>query len=185
MDQLITIDKRKEKITDKLSTEYSMNRISMDEYERLIKYSQNIETENELQILEKIAAEYGMKENSTNENITIPDNNQKKHFTILSSKKTTGEITSGKYINILSTHKIIINEEDLVNDKTVLDCMSVLGDIILHIPENVNLINKATPILADVSIDSKVKTGGGGKSVIITGKVILGDIRVKIKTKIT
>jgi hypothetical protein len=51
-----TIEDRKEKITEELSRQYSLNKISMEEYERLIEYSHKIETEKELMILEKIVS---------------------------------------------------------------------------------------------------------------------------------
>ena len=174
----VTVEERKNKLTDKLSTQYSLNHISLEEYERLISYSQNIETEKELVILEKII-EGHCKTNEPKPAST--DNFPKNHFSILSSKKTSGPITTGNYMAILADHKIIITEDDLINDETLLNFMVVLGDVVIHVPETVSVISNAVPILADVSVDSRVKNTDSGKRLIITGSVILGDIKVKVK----
>lgn len=186
-----TIEDRKNRFVDKLSNEYSFNRISLEEYERLVHYSQSIETEKELQIFEKLVKEHTKEEdnftstvnNESYDNDKKFNNNPKDYFSVLSSRKKTGVITSGNYVNILADHKIIINEDDLINSETVLNCMVLLGSIVIHVPENVNVINKAMPILSDISIDDRIRDRGGRKSVIITGNVILGDIKVKVKKK--
>jgi len=55
MDEItVVFEERKNKIVKKMPTEYALNHMSLEEYERLIKYSSDIETERELQILEKI-----------------------------------------------------------------------------------------------------------------------------------
>jgi len=195
MGQIITtLEDRKEKITDKLSTEYSLNRISMEEYERLIKYSQTIETEKELQILEKLVDGYSAQETGqqsfnqgtsyneySHENYYIGGSNfgDKEHVTILSSRTTKGVITSGNFINILGEQKVIITEKDLINRDTTLNFVVLLGSVIIQVPENVNVICRAIPILGDVSVSDKIT--GGGKNLIINGNVILGDIKVKVR----
>ena len=196
MEQLVlTIEDRKEKITDKLSTEYSMNRISMEEYERLIKYSQTIETDKELQILEKLVEGYGdqgtgqqgiSREDSysefsgTNNYNSNSNYGERDHVSILSSRTTTGVITSGNFVNILGDQKIIITENDLVNKETILNFVVMLGSVTIHVPDNVNVICKAFPILGDISIANNI-TRNGRKNLVITGNVILGDIKVKVR----
>jgi len=180
-----TADNRKNVLVDKLSTQYSLSRISLEEYERLVKYSQNIETEKELAILEKIIEEYNnppeyQKPNSYEESTNI-DTSFKNHFSVLSTRKTTGPITSGNFFNILSTHKIVINEDDLINNKTVLNFMSLLGDVTIHVHESVAVINQAVPIIGGIRIDDRLEKKSSIKKLIITGNVILGDINIKVK----
>jgi len=199
MDQLIlAMEDRKEKITEKLSTVYSLNRISIEEYERLIKYSQDIETEKELQILENLIKGYNtdqsVPEEKKNESIfgyddeistrsTFIDNQGRDQFSILSSRKTTGILKSGNYINVLSSHKIVVSDKDLVNNDTVLNFTVILGDVTILVSENINVINKAFPILGDVSIANNVRERGGNKNLVITGRVVLGNINVKVKKR--
>ena len=184
----VTVEDRKNKLVEKLSTQYSLNRLSLEEYERLIHYSQGIETEKELQIFEKIVREYNIEEQDTaNANYTRTNNRERidnipqNHFSILSSRKTSGAITSGNFMNILSDHKVIINEEDLINDETVLNFMVLLGSVAINVPEDVNVISEAVPILSDISVDDRIKNRSGFKRIRITGNVVLGDIKVKVK----
>jgi len=184
---IITTEERKDKIVDKLSTQYSLNQISMEEYERLIKYSQNIETDKELQILEKIVSAYSAgnerdtkaetHQTDMHENTGFLNSNSREHVILLSSRKTSGAITSGNFINILSDHKIIITEKDLLNKETVLNFVVLLGSVTIYIPDTVDVINKTISILSDVSIS---ESNSGRKKLILMGNVLLGDIKVKV-----
>jgi len=185
-------EERKEKLTDRLSTQYSMNHISLEEYERLIKYSQNLETDKELTILEKIIEGYDRPavNNYNNERQesqsgfksadNYADNIPQNHFTLLSSRNTSGPLTVGNFVNVLSSHKIVINEEDLINSETILNFMVVLGDVVIYVPENVNVISRVIPLIAEMKIDKNIRNRGGKKDLVITGNVILGEIKIKV-----
>ena len=186
----LRFEERKEKITDKLSTQYSLSSISIEEYERLIKYSQEIETEKELTILEQIVDRYQTEEKTNNDSKTsyyeekkTYADAQKEHMAFLTSKKNSGVIKSGNYVNILSDHKIIINAEDLINDETVLNFSAILGNVTMNVPENVDVVNNALTILSDVSIADNVSMGGNRKKIIIMGNFILSGLKIKIKKK--
>jgi len=186
----LQFEERKEKITDKLSTQYSLSRISIEEYERLIKYSREIETEKELTILEQIVDGYQTEEKTNNDSKTsyyeekkTYADAQKEHMAFLTSKKNSGVIKSGNYVNILSDHKIIINTEDLINDETVLNFSAILGNVTMNVPENVDVVNNALTILSDVSIADNVSMGGNRKKIIIMGNFILSGLKIKIKKK--
>lgn len=178
-----TMEEKKEKITEELSRQYSLNKISLEEYERLIEYTHKIETEKELIILEKITNE----NNVTNvyksiEKEEINNAHIKNEYTILSSRKTFGSILNeinGKIINILGDNHIIINDDDLIKDETFMDIVVVLGEIVIHIPKNVTVINKAVPILGGIFGDEENRNNNQGKKLTITGKIILGNITIK------
>lgn len=172
------LEERKQKITEKLSSQYSLNHISLEEYERLVEYSQKIETEKELNILEKIVN--GNSPAETNYNKTILENIEKNYFTILSSRVTSGPLLSGTITNILGDHKIYLNEEDLINDETTLVVSVILGSVVIFVPDNVVVTCNAVPLLSDISMKN-IKNNGYGKKLIIKGSVILGDIKVKTK----
>ena len=181
---MVTIDDRKNSIVEKLSTEYSLNHISLEEYERLIAYSHGIETDKELKILEKIIEETKSVELNYSEK-TEPNNSLVKNcYSILSSRKSSGSVineTNGKFVSILGEHQIILNEDDLHKEVTELDVMVILGNIVIHVPENVNVISKAVPILAEVSVKDNILNNEGNKKLIIKGTVILGEIKIKIR----
>ena len=181
MDQITTaLAERKDKLVEKLSSEYSLNHISLEEYERLIEYSHNIETEKEFRILEKIIEENKSAQTADNSR-TVSSNIAKNYFTLLSSRQTSGPLTGGNFITILGNHQIVVKEEDLINRETVFNVMVLLGEITISIPDNVEVINDTVPILANVTNDEGVGTGGATKRLIIKGNVILGEVKIYIK----
>jgi hypothetical protein len=48
---MINIDEEKDKLTQKLSEQYSQNIINMEEYERILEYINKIETGKEINII--------------------------------------------------------------------------------------------------------------------------------------
>jgi len=56
-----------------------------------------------------------------------------------------------------------------------------LGSIEISVPNNVEVINNAVPLLANVSINENAGAGEAAKKLIINGSVILGTIDVKRK----
>ena len=177
---LETIEDKKNKIVEKLSSKYSLNHISLEEYERLIEYSHKIETDKELIILERIADGYNFVDKNDDKKI-IFDDIAKDHVTILASRKTSGPIVSGSIKNILGTHKMLINEEDLIEDETVLNFNVILGEVVIYVSDNVDVICRIIPILSDIKIKDKHRNKGGRKRIILEGRVILGDIKIKTR----
>jgi hypothetical protein len=177
------MEDRKEKITEELSRQYSLNKISLDEYERLIEYANKIESEKELMILEKIASE-------SNITTAYKDTGREKlnngvvrnDYTILASRKTPGSMineVNGKFISILGDTHIIVRDDDLIGDESFVDVLVVLGEIVIHVPENITVINKAVPVLGGVFEDGKNRQNNQDKKLTITGKIILGNITIK------
>ena len=193
MSQLVlNAEERKNKLVDRLSTQFSHNNISIEEYERLVKYSQNIETEKELLILEKLIEGHETTEIKKDEKIFADsqpgirnsyqiDSSPQNYFNLLSSRKTTGTLAGGNIMNVLGEYKIIITEDDLINANTTINIMSLLGSVVLHVPENINVDIRVVPVLGDVSAPDNIRNRNSRKSLVITGNVVLGDLKVKIK----
>ena len=176
---------RKNQIIEKPSTYYSLNYMSLEEYERLIAYSNNIETDKELDILENIIegtrSQSGMKNDDSEPSYQSLEN-QREYYTILSSRKTSGSILKKenvKLINILGEHQIILGDDDLVRRETAVDVMVLLGSVIIYVPENVEVICRAIPLLGEIKTKDNVENKGKDKKLIITGNVILGNITIK------
>ena len=176
------VEDRKNELVEKLSTQYSLNQISMEEYERLIKYSQDIETEKELKIFEKIIKEHDAPDiKNDDDDDEMPARTHQSNFTIMSSRKTTGPIRSGNFVTIMGDHKIVINEEDLIKNKTVLNVFVLMGDMIIYVPENVSVFIKAFPLMADIIVPDALSSKADQKKLIINGAAIMSDIKVKIR----
>jgi predicted membrane protein len=178
---LQTKDDRKAVIIEKLSTAYSLNHVSLEEYERLVQYSHSIETDKELKTLEKIIDESYPSAAESGETVISVNGSEKNYFTLLSSRKTPGSALNGNsasFTCILGEHQINIDEDDLIKGETVLDVMVILGNIVVFVPENVNVICDVMPVLADISMKNNVKNKKGNKNLAIKGKVILGNIKI-------
>ncbi|MCL2265164.1 MAG: cell wall-active antibiotics response protein [Treponema sp.] len=176
---LIEIDERKNKIAEKLSSQYSVNLISLEEYERLVEYSQKIETKTELMILEKIVDGRNVSQ-ANYESRPQLQNIDKEYTNILSTRTISGPMVSGTITNILGETKITLTEDDLINDETVIHVSSILGSINISLSGNIDVICNAIPILGEVSNKNK-KHNEYGKKLIIKGTVLLGEIRIKNK----
>jgi hypothetical protein len=155
---------RKNKLIEHLSEQYSQNRISLEEYERLIEYCTKIETDKELILLEKIIEENNI---INNENINSENTGME--------KINIGKIK--KAISILSDVNITINEDDFINNKMTIKVFSVMGSIKINVPERIKIINNVTPILSDIKIKGNMETKND-KRIIINGISIMGDIKI-------
>jgi predicted membrane protein len=180
MEQSIAIiDDKKKEMTERLSFQYSLNKISLREYEKLTEYINKIQTDSEVKIFEKTIWIY---EHDLLETENKPIKN---YYTILSYKKTPGSIINeidGKIITVLGENHIIINEEDLSKEENVIHVKVVLGEMVIHIPESVIIINEAvSKIGGEIIIKDKYIKKKKDKFLIIRGEAILGYLTVKIK----
>jgi predicted membrane protein len=99
-------------------------------------------------------------------------------------RKTPGSIineTDGKIITILGENHIIINENDLIKEKNIINIKVILGETFIHIPESVIIINEAiTKMGGEIKIKDKFSKNKN-KFLIIRGEVILGYMTVRVK----
>jgi len=179
---------RKEKLVERLSTQFSLNKISMDEYERLVKYSQDIQTDKELIIFEQIIDGHDKTDindvNRTSAYLTNSrqDSRSQNFITFMSSRKTTSDITNGNFVTVMGEQKIVIDEDDLIYDETEINVLAIMGEISIHVPENIRVVNKVIPILSSIgSVPDKLNDKNKRKKIIINGNAIMGEIRVKVK----
>ena len=69
---MLNFDEEKEKLIQKLSEQYTLNIINMEEYERILEYINKIETKKEISIIEKIIFE----NSNENNELTMVGNNE-------------------------------------------------------------------------------------------------------------
>jgi hypothetical protein len=173
---------KKEKLTEELSRQFSLDIISLDEYERLIEYAHKIETEKELAIFEKIVYENSLAAEAAGGTAGRKTAGRRRNeYTILSSRKISG-LRPGEIkniINILGDNHVIISGDDLGGAETVIRVFAVLGEIVLHVPADISVINRVIPVMGGVFGGSESGNAGGGKKLVIEGTVVLGNITVK------
>jgi predicted membrane protein len=180
MEQLMPmINEKKNEMIEKLSMQYSLNKIALNEYAKLTEYINKIETDDEIKIFEKIIYVY------ENDLVDMENKPMKNYYTIFSHRKVSGSImneTDGKIITILGENHIIINEEDLIKEENVINIKVILGETVIHIPENVIIINEAIARMGgEIMIKDKYVRNKKDKFLIIRGEVILGYLTIKVK----
>jgi hypothetical protein len=187
MDNIVKMmEDRKDRITEELSRQYSLNTISLEEYERLIEYTHKAETEKELIIIEKIIKENNAVPGYKNTGgETIDKAPARDDYTILSSRKISGPRLNeikGKIITILGDSHITLNDDNLIEDETFIDVVVVLGETVLHVPKNVAVLNRVVPIMGGIFGNEEGGNGGQSKKLILRGTVILGNVTIQQKT---
>jgi hypothetical protein len=139
------LEGRRNILIEQLSEQYSQNLISLEEYERLIEYSNKIETDKELILLEKII--------EVNNKTSIENTDNEKIEKISPSK------TDKVAITIIGDITIKINERDFVNNNRItITVFSVIGDIKIYISDKIEIINNMIHVIGDV--DKKSSTTG-------------------------
>ncbi|MDR1909135.1 MAG: cell wall-active antibiotics response protein [Spirochaetaceae bacterium] len=180
------LEERKSGLVETLSEQYARDFFSLEEYERLVEYAQKIETPRELALLGRILRENALGEMREAETGFQPGSTDR-HYAILASRKIEG-LPSGErnrdFVSILGDCQIFINEDDLVQEETLINAYALLGEVVIHVPENVTVINRAVPILGDVGVGKRKKRGADSpwnRKLVITGTAILGNVTVKYR----
>jgi hypothetical protein len=167
----------KERLTVKLSEQYSKNIIDIEEYERIIEYVNKIETTAEVNIIEKVIDENNLKNSGE---LAMPRNNNEKHLAIFSWRSTNLKShngNGGKYLSLFGTNRIII--DNLPKGKTVINVDSIFGLTEIVLSKNVKIINETTPVFSGIFIPDEINEGNGEMPELhITGKVVFGNITI-------
>ena len=167
----------KERLTVKLSEQYSKNIIDIEEYERIIEYVNKIETTAEVNIIEKVIDENNLKNSGE---LAILRNNNEKHLAIFSWRSTNLKShngSGGKYLSLFGTNRIII--DDLPKGKTVINVDSIFGLTEIVLSKNVKIINETMPVFSGIFIPDETNEGNGeAPELHITGKVVFGNITI-------
>jgi hypothetical protein len=183
---MITIDEAKTKLTEELSEQYSQNRVTMEEYERIIEYIHKIETGKEIAIIEKVIQENKNKENNE---LIVPDTNGgEKHLALFSWRSSMlkpVQGNAGNYLSLFGANRIVI--EDLPKGKTILTVNSIFGLTEIIVAKDIKIINKTIPVFAGIFAPNEIydtKSGGENEGsndtpeLYITGTAIFGNITI-------
>ena len=184
------IEERREKAIESLSDSFAKNRLPLEEYERLVEYINKIESERELVLVEKIVAEYNQPETPVYDDDEYEDEHDYPHYprsssnvAVLSSRTFSGPLKSGsELVSILGSGYIKVRKADLAQRQSVLNAVSILGDIVIAVESGIRVKNRALPILGSSSVNHRVSKQAqqDGPEVVITGVAILGNITVKL-----
>ena len=180
-----TLNLRKDELIERLSSQYALNILTVEEYERLIEYAHKIETPREFSILEMIIERSeapGLA--GQEEDLDRLESQTQSEYTILSTRKSDGSILKSanrQIVCIMGNHHITIEESDLVKARTELNLRVVMGEITIRVPANVAVSSKITPIMGEVKVRANPSAATGVKKLVLTGTVIMGNVTVKSK----
>lgn len=184
------LEERKAGLIAALSDQFAQDQFSLEEYERLVEYAQKVETAREIAVLGRILQEHAAGaapgEAYGNRRGEVHFGFLNQHFTILSSRRIDGLSAGNRdFTTILGDCQIFVAEADLVEEETVINANVLLGDTIIHVPENVRVTSSVFPLLGNVGIGRKKRNAPPdsprSKRIVITGTAILGNITVKYR----
>jgi len=174
----LNLSEEKENLINKLSEQYSKNIINIEEYERLIEYVNKIETDSEVNIIEKVIDENSRR--NGNELTLLPNDDHEKHMAIFSWKSTNVRSYNGNggdFLSLFGANRIII--DNLPKGKTVINVKSIFGLTEIVVSKNVKIINKTVPIFSGIFMPNETNAGENETSELyITGKAVFGNITI-------
>jgi hypothetical protein len=184
MTDLLDINSEKEKLTHELSEQYSRNIITMEEYEKMLSWVNNVENGKELMAVRNMvySTAGGGAEDGIPSSIQ-PDNDKPKEYTTIFSYRSTTikpvNGKAGKYTSIFGMTQITI--EALPKGKTVLNTKVVFGSIEIFVPKNIIIIIDTTPIFGGVFApdDIEYEVVENRPELHIQGDVVFGNITIK------
>jgi hypothetical protein len=177
---MINVDEEKDKLTQKLSEQYSQNIINMDEYERILEYINKIETGKEITIVQKIIQENNALTTAKNNEIIIPKTNEK-HLSMFSWRSSNVRPVNGnggKYMSVFGTNQIIV--DNLPKGRTVINVSSIFGLTEIIVSNNIKITNKIAPVFSGIFSPYGInKEGEDLPELYITGRAVFGNITIK------
>jgi hypothetical protein len=193
------IEERKGRAVETLSASYAKNKLPLEEYERLVEYIHKIESERELVIIEKIAAEYNGLATASEHNVDdeptsyddedVPDyshnlyHHLNNNMALFSARTISGPVKNrAQYLSIFGSQQIKIQKADLRKGRTFLDVVSLSGDNTILVEDGIQVINKAIPIFGNSDVSRKVnnQVQNGNRELIINGTAMFGNISIKL-----
>ncbi|MDR2535059.1 MAG: hypothetical protein LBD29_03395 [Treponema sp.] len=179
------INEAKEHLTQKLSEQYAQNIITIEEYERILKYINIIETKKEISVIEKIIQENSAENTETgtvqNNGLINPwynlNNKQASIFSWRTTNVKSIQGNGGKYLSLFGTNRIIV--DNLPKGKTVIQVHSIFGLTEIVVSKNIKIINKAVPIFSGIFGSNEINKKEELPELYILGTAIFGNITIK------
>ncbi|MDR1398697.1 MAG: cell wall-active antibiotics response protein [Treponema sp.] len=185
------IEERKNQAIEALSVQFSLNALSIEEYERLVEYINRVESERELVIVDKIVNETAlyagnpapMPASVSTAPALSNDGESKLDLALFSNRKIFGDTLLTRrrsFIALFGNTIITIRDGDLPGGRTVLRVNAVLGNVIIKVPPSLVVSMEAVAYLGNTVLRSQGQRLPGCPELVITGGAYLGNIMVKV-----
>jgi hypothetical protein len=176
---MFDLDKEKERVTELLSEGYSQNRLTMEEYERLLDYINRIETPKEAALAEKIIRESAAPPEFPVEALPAPGKNHLSMFSWRSSSIKPSGGSGGAFTSVFGTNQILA--DSLPPGRTAIRVHSVFGLTEIIVPQDVRVVlDLGAPVFSGVFVSPQVNRDcDGQRELHITGGALFGNITIK------
>ena len=197
---MINLEDEKNRLTEKLSEQYSQNVISMDEYERLLEYVNKIETSREISFINNMIhanrAPNAIPSDRADQppisrfleaiaepltNLALASKKHEEHTALFSARTTSLEPKTGKagkFTCLFGSHKIII--DSLPRGKTEIKVECLFGQIEIVVAHNIRVVNKTTPLFSGIFFpDDNYQSSESLSELHIKGEVVFGNVTVR------
>ncbi|MDR2194672.1 MAG: cell wall-active antibiotics response protein [Treponema sp.] len=201
---------RKNRAIDALSVQFSRNAMPIEEYERLVEYINKAESERELTIIEKIVDESATFAGIDQTPASAPRTEYRSSapkdvyglnymgfdffgdgvtdITILSSREFSGGMLAEKprsLCTLFGNTSITVHEGDLPSGKTVVTVVSLMGNVIISVPQSIAVTMEANAFLGNAAVEGGDKNRGarmrGCPELVVRGCAFLGNLIVRIR----
>ncbi len=166
-----------------LKEAFAQNRLDLDEYEKRTELLVNAKTRAELEYLIRdisqsgIASQYSKPERRAEYSpLSSP------HITIMGDRTASLALANEDHtlVTVMGSSKVYITASLLNHGTLILSGATVMGELIVYVPEGVSIYVKAVPIMAEITVDPKIPQVARNREpdIIIKGAVIMGEINI-------
>ncbi len=168
-----------------LKEAFAQNRLDLDEFERRTEIMVRAETRAELESLVRDLAPVRRSSVRPVTEYSSPARYASSgfpHITVMGDRTTNLELDSSHhtFVTVMGSNKVYVKGSPLSSGRIKLSEVTIMGDLVVHVPRGIAVRVNIVPIMADVKVDPSIpqNLSGALEELVIDGVVIMGDVRV-------
>ena len=185
------ITKLREETIDQLTLNYSHGELSLDAFERRLDHALDAKTHDALLSLTAdldLVVDSTFKEHKRREFDIMTDShdvtNEQKILSIFGNSKREDAWNVPKEIqvyNMFGNTTLDFSEARLTSMTTHINLSCVFGNLLVYIPENMNVVSNVSCILGGVNHKAPSGNGVDIPTIVLDGFVLFGNVKIKLK----
>lgn len=183
------LEQQKSTLLDQLSHSFSQDRITLEEYERLVESVASVRSSTELQTLSRSiavyprgeaaqgAAQYSHEEHSRGPQMSLA---------ILSGSELKGRFVASRNhraIAVLGGVDIDLRYAEIPAEGIDIEAFAVLGGVEITVPDDLNVVTRGMGILGGFSGGNNQSHIPGAPVVRVRGLALLGGVEIKVRKR--
>ncbi len=176
----------RDKVVDQLKYNFGNNHLEIDEFEQLVKIALSTQSKSELLSLTTDLPAKDKTEIKTQEQELEAYKDTESIISILSETKRKGMWIPPKQLRVLTVlgdSEIDFREVQLGPNLTYISLGCCLGASKIIVPPGVNVVSNVKNILGSINNGSQGRMNPDSSTIVIDGKVILGEVTITVKEK--